>query len=151
MIIKNAGWGMIRFIIPVVFILIFQTGISLTNDDIRQILIKEQASIGDAVFLVASLDSPSITRDLVNVNNYARIKSLNLTNYLSIGDFSIITIEFNKAKSGILYSLTGFSKYAAECLVFQKIIPAGFSFSRPVSGPELVGFLTILKDKKNEK
>ncbi len=137
-------------ILMICFVCLVLSGIkaySISNDDIRALMDKKNATVIDALYMVYSIDKPdAVISDLASINN-PRISALKKDANLDAGAFAIIAIEMKKARGSILYSLTGFSKYAAECLVFDKIYPEYYSWNRELSGQELIEFTALLKSK----
>jgi hypothetical protein len=122
----------------------------MTPAELRDLVDKPVATVGDALYLVASLDSPDITKDMIDLKGDARLLALKADAPLDCGTFSTIAIEMKKAKSSIIYSLTGLGKYASESLSFQGIFPTDFSWNRQVSGYELIEFATALRGLSNK-
>ena len=118
---------------------------AINPKEIRDIMDKTQANVGDALYLITSFDQENITPEQIDIKNNPRLLILKKDSPLDVGSFSIIAIELKKVKGGLLYQITGFSKYAAESLVYEQIIPAGTFWNRILSGKELVEFATALR------
>jgi hypothetical protein len=127
------------------------SGYSLSNDDIRAIMDKKAAAVSDAAFMIAALDNPDIQKDAVDMKTNPRLASLKTDENLTAGSFSVLAIEMKKVQGGLFYNITGFWKYAAESLVYQQILPAGYSWNRELSGEELIEFVTAIKNKSSKK
>jgi len=137
-----------KFIFIACFLLFLNSGFSISNEEIRSILEKKIASVGDAIYAIYSIDNENATLQSLDLKNNPRLLSLKQDVKLDAGALAIIAIEYGKAKGSILYTLTGWSKYAAESLVFQKIFPEYFSWNREISGKELIETVGILSGKE---
>ena len=131
-----------------ILMIAFTAGYSITTDEIRDIMNKPAATVEDALYLLSSIDNPDLQKSDINLGENDRLKALNPQDSLNAGRFSIIAIEMKKVKGGIIYNLTGLSKYAAESLVYRKIFPDGFSWNREISGYELIEFISTIKEKQ---
>jgi hypothetical protein len=130
-------------------ILLCSFSYSLSNDDIRAIMDKKTAAVGDAALMIAAIDTPDIQKDAVDMKA-PRLASLKTDENLTAGTFSVLAIEMKKAKGGLFYNITGFGKYAADSLIYQQILPAGYSWNREISGAELIEFVTAIKNKASK-
>ncbi len=126
----------------------FSQGFSISTSDVRDIMDKDIASVEDAVMMLSSLDNPDVEKDSVDLKGNGRLMSLKMEDPLNAGRFSIIAIEMKKVRGGIIYSLTGFSKYAAESLIYQNILPSYYFWNRNISGMELIEFVSLIKEKQ---
>ena len=131
----------------IILFFVFTQGYSISNEDIRSIIDKDTATVEDAVLMIASIDNPDVGKGSIDVQDNWRLRPLKMDDPLNAGRLSIIAIEFKKVHAGILYTITGFSKYAAESLIYQKIFPPYFSWNRKISGKELIEFVSAIIDK----
>jgi hypothetical protein len=136
------------FVILILLSFITVPAFCISNEDLRAIMDKKVASVGDAIYMVYSLAVPSAAPDDINLIQNARIKSLNRNSDLDAGTFAVIAIELNKAYGGVLYSITGFSRFAAESLVYDGIFPASFTWNRALSGRELIELTAKISSTK---
>ena len=136
--------------INLVLLLLLSAGslFAVSNEDIRAIMDKTNASVEDAIFVIYSIDNPdAVLADLDSISN-TRISALNKDSNLDAGSLALIAIELKKAGGGIIYNLSGLARYAAESLVYDGIYPAGFSWNREISGTELIELSTVIKNWK---
>ncbi len=106
---------------------------ALSNEELRSIMEKKQASIGDAIALVNEVSE-------VKLQDNAVIKKMNSNKQLTIGDMGKVMIEAGLVKGGILYKITHFGRYASHSLKYNKIVLSEYSWNRKVSGVELIEF-----------
>jgi hypothetical protein len=118
---------------------------SLSNEDMRTIMDKKTATVGDAIYVIYSIDNPDAVIADIDKINLPSIKALNRDQNLDAGTLAIIAIEFGKAYGGAYYRLTGFSRYAAQSLVYDGIFPESFSWNRSISGKELIELTGAIK------
>lgn len=140
---------MIKFNILILLALFTAGGLfALSNEDMRTIMDKKTATVGDAIYVLYSIDNPdaSIT-DIDRISN-PKIKALDRDQNLDAGALAIIAIEFGKAYGGVYYKLTGFSRYAAQSLVYDGIFPESFSWNRSISGTELIELTGAIKGRR---
>jgi hypothetical protein len=135
-----------KFGVVLLLLFFYSSGFSITTSEIRDIMEKKVANVEDALSLTASLKSERSEKEM-DLKKSSRLSSLKKEAKLDAGSLAIIAIEFKKCDGGIIYSLTGWSKYAAESLIHQKIFPRYFSWNREISGNELIEFITALKEK----
>ncbi len=139
---------MTRAIILSALMFVAAAGYSVTTEEIRAILDKKTATVGDALLMISSIDKPDMDAKDVNVKSSKRLSALDPKAALTAGNLGVIAIEMKKVAPGLFYMITGLGKYAAESLVFRKIYPDYFSWNRQLSGPELVEFTTAIKDRQ---
>ena len=135
-----------RWIVLPVLILFFAQAFPVSNDEIRDIMEKKTATIGDAFLLVSAIDGADAK---IKGNN--RLSALNQKADLNAGDLGVIFIEMKMVKGGIFYAVTGFGKYATESLIYHQIYPKSFSWNRAISGRELIEFISTVKDANTAK
>lgn len=121
-----------------------QTAFSLTLSEMRSVTEKSQATVADGYLMLSSLKNPEISNEQLNWKLTARIAALKPESPLTAGSFSKMAIEMGLAKGGLIYAVTGFEKYAAESLQFNKLLPGHYSWNRTLSGKELLGLLSGL-------
>lgn len=140
-----------RWIVLPALLLFFSQAFPVSNDEIRDIMSKNTATIGDALLLVSAMDNADISKDDVKVKGNDRLSALKQSAPLNAGDLGVIFIELKKAKGGIFYAITGFGKYATESLIYHNVYPKYFSWNREISGKELIEFISSVKDKRSDK
>lgn len=140
-----------RWIMVPVLLLFFSQVFPVSNDEIRDIMEKKTATVGDALLLVSAMDNADIGKDDVKVKGNNRLSALNQKADLTAGDLGVILIELKKAKGGLFYMVTGFGKYATESLIYNDIYPEHFSWNRSVSGKELIEFVSVIKDARSDR
>ncbi len=135
-----------RFIAVILLIVLTAAGIySLSNEDMRVILDKKTASIGDALYVIYSIDNPdAVMADLYGITN-KRISAMDKGAVLDAGTLAVIAIELGKARGGFYYFLTGLSRYAAQSLIYDGIYPESFAWNRSLSGSELIELAQVIK------
>lgn len=140
-----------RLVIIPVMLLFFSQVFAVSNEEIRAIMDKATATVGDALLLVSAMDNADIGKDDIKVKGNNRLAALNQKADLTAGDLGIIFIELKKAKGGLFYAVTGFGKYSTESLIYSDIFPKHFSWNRLVSGKELIEFVSAVKDANSGK
>lgn len=134
-----------------ILIAITTTGFALSTEEMRTILDKKQATVADALTVLGAVAVPGLDGHPEAAGRNPRLKSLDLKENLTFGTLSIITIELGLARGSLWYQVTGFSKYAAESLVFIKAAPDRYSFNRLLSGEELIGFAAKLGENAPDR
>ncbi len=113
--------------------------------DVSQIatwLETEKVTVGDAVWLVESLDNPVLERDRIFWERYAGLKQdLPLT----AGRLAQILIKSGKMKPGLLYRLTGWERYALMKLQYEGLVGEDMVVSTPLSGAEMVAIISKIQ------
>jgi hypothetical protein len=138
---------MIRWITLSAILFAFTLGYSVSNEEIRAMLDKKTATVGDAMVLIGSIDKADFDKNDIKTKSNPRLAALKLDAALNAGDLAVILIENKKAAGGLFYSVTGFGKFAAESLVYQGIYPKVYSWNREISGKELIETVAMAKEK----
>ena len=117
-------------LIAVVTFLMSVQGRALSNDELRVVMDKPVASIGDAVAVVSGIPGA------VSVQGLKSEQSLN------VGGLAVVMIKAGVLKGGMFYGVTGWDRYAAESLFSRNLIPVGWSWNRKLSGAEMLGVVS---------
>jgi hypothetical protein len=135
-----------RFTAVILLIVLTAAGaFSLSNEDMRVILDKKTASIGDALYVIYSIDNPdAVMADIYSITNHW-IMAMDKGAVLDAGALAVIAIELGKARGGFYYTLTGLSRYAAQSLIYDGIYPESFAWNRSISGSELIELAQVIK------
>jgi hypothetical protein len=141
---------MTRWIILSALLFAFTMGYSISNEEVRALIDKKTATVGDAMVLVGSIDKADFDKNDIKAKNNSRLAALKLDTALNAGDLAVILIENKKAAGGLFYSVTGFGKYATESLVNQGIYPKVYSWNREISGKELIETVALAKEKSGK-
>lgn len=123
-------------------------GYSISNDEIREIEAKKSPTLEDAVFLLAAMDNPDIERAGVSAVWSKRLTKMKKETVLTVGKFGIAVMELGKFKASIMYAITKGGKYATDILRDHNVVPAGYSWNRKITGEELFGLLTVLREQE---
>ncbi len=138
-----------RFFVMILLTLFAAGGMhALSNEDMRAIMDKKIATVGDAIYVIYSIDNPdAVMADIDQISNRT-IKGMNRDAVLDAGTLAVIAIELKKAGGGILYIITGWSRYAALSLVYEGIYPEAFAWDRGISGMELIELTGTIKSRE---
>ncbi|URA11246.1 hypothetical protein [Thermospira aquatica] len=99
----------------------------------------ERVSVGDAVWLVESLDNPSLEKDKISWEKYRGLKE---DAVLTAGRLAQVLIKSGKVKGGLLYRLAGWDRYAVIALHYEGLVDENVVCSTPLSGAEMVGIIS---------
>lgn len=112
------------------------------NEIIRGLMEAETVSISDAKSFLELYHS--VTFD----ESSKQISKLSGEEDLTIGSLSVLMLETELVKSGLFYKVFGLKRYGAQALASEGITPEEYSFSRAVSGPELIEFAMAVADSE---
>lgn len=123
-------------------------GFSISNNELREIEAKKSPTLEDAVFLLAAMDNPEIERTALDGVWTKRLAKIKKDTPLTVGSFGIVIIELGKFKPSIMYAITKGGKYATDILREHNIVPAGVSWNRKITGEELFGLLSVVREQE---
>ncbi len=125
-------------------------GFPLSNEDLRTLMDKPRATVGDALLMVSAMDDPNLTMSGVDVSANKKLAAMNAESPLTIGDYAVIAVELGKARGGLFYRITGLKRYAVDALQAAGLVPAQFAGNRAVSGVELIEMARLLGASNNQ-
>ncbi len=108
---------------------------AISNEELRDIMDKDQATVNDAISLVSEVSKVDLMKNEV-------VKKLDVKSTLDIGKLGIILIEAEQVKGGVMYKIFHNRRYAAHSLKYHKIVAQGYSWNRKVNGIELIEFFS---------
>ena len=112
-----------------------------------KLIFKKEATFGDLVTLFSYLVNENVTESYdLNVQDLKEKfkffpKNISETKKLTVGDFSLIAIQYLKIESGLLYLATRNSRYATRELINRKVVPFNTSEYDYISGLDLISYL----------
>ncbi|MCK4795943.1 MAG: hypothetical protein KAT05_01105 [Spirochaetes bacterium] len=118
---------------------------------------KENASFSDCVKCFCYLHNIDVSENFMdNIKSLQKFIPKMPRKYiedkkLTIGDFSLLTIQYLKIKSGLFYLATKSGRYATRELIEIKIIPFNTSEWKKISGIELIRLLQKVDEYAESK
>jgi hypothetical protein len=117
---------------------------------------KKIVTFSDGVSLFCYLNKIEVKNDFQSnvsaLQPYIRIfpKKYSAEKAFTIGDFSLLAIQYLKIKSGIFYLSTHSGRYAARELMIRDIIPYNTSELEAISGEEIIRYMQkVLEYEEN--
>jgi len=144
------------FMTLLVFVLI-QHGFTQSNEIIDQLLDQEQATLGNAaylVFLAAGVGeedwSPAQSITELQSGNWG-FDQVNIDTPVDLGSLSFLLMQAFDLKGGIMYSLLPGRRYAAREYAYLGFVPGSASPNRILSGQEVTNILGRTLDHLGER
>jgi hypothetical protein len=145
----STGEGEMKRIITVALLLLVATGFAVaqSNELIDELLAAEEASFGDALYLVM-LAGGDIDEDTTAEAAYSqfdfsqwRIDEKPADAPVTLGELAYLSMEKLDISGGIMYSLVPSPRYAAREFKYLKFVPGKAYPNRVLSGREVVDLI----------
>lgn len=138
-----------KAIVCLTLLFLVSPAFSLSNEDLRTIIDKPQATTGDAVAMLAALDDPEATLASVDLAGYGKLAGMDVNAALTVGDYAFIALEMGKAPKSLFFLITGLKRYAVDAMQARGFIPSRFAGNRALSGVELIELTRLLGARQN--
>jgi hypothetical protein len=118
---------------------------------------KNKALFSDAVIAFCYLSkfevSPDFENNLTNLKTKIKYfpKKYSAEKQLTIGDFSLLAMQYLGLKSGMFYLLSKTGRYASRELVLLEIIPINYSEHEKLSGRDLIRYIQKVIEYEDKK
>jgi len=133
-----------------IFLFLFLSNMlySVTSIEINEIMEKDVVTVEDGLYLISALNNPGISRAEIFDSERAKKFQKDAEKNLDYGTLGIMIIEYHNFTPALMYSITGWGRYAFYSMVEHDIFSRLYSWVKTVSGEELVAIARRVKQMK---